>query len=87
MAKIVRKINLGRKMKDDMPTITEKNKMTYPSLYIHNKKLPLDVKQIGTTIMAQVKLKFTGLNESSNLTGSNSNYDFEVLEINFKGDK
>lgn len=81
--KRVRKINLGKKRKEDVVS-TRSNKVSYPSLYITDKKLPLEAKEIGASLTANVKLKFVGISERTNLGGSDSrSYDFEVIEIKF----
>lgn len=78
-----RKINLGKKYKESVVKSRD-NKVSYPSLYITDKKLPLEAKQIGVSLTANVKLKFVGISERTNLGGSDSrSYDFEVKEIKF----
>lgn len=77
------KINLGRKHKESVVTASG-NEINYPSLYITNKKLPLEAKQIGTTLTAVVKLKFTGISERSGINSPDKkSYDFDVKEIQF----
>ena len=79
-----RKINLGKKYKETIDKLRKGDKISYPSLYITDKKLPLEAKQIGVSLTANVKLKFVGISERTNLGGSDSrSYDFEVKEIKF----
>ena len=53
-------IDLGRKSNIGMeasPTASNKNKISYPSLYLDDEDLPLEEDDVGQIITVQVKLK------------------------------
>jgi hypothetical protein len=85
MAKLKR-INLGKREPEVccMPEKSKKStKVHYPSFYIHNKKLPIEPEDVGSTITATVELKVTGVNMRTDEEKQNFNYDFDVHEIVF----
>jgi len=83
MAKLKR-INLGKK---EITPVCEspkrKNKVYYPTIYISDKKLPIEPEDVGKTLTATVQLKVTGVNMRTNENKQSLNYDFEVREIVF----
>lgn len=86
MAKLFkRKINLGKK---DTSTVCEspkisKDKVHYPTVYISDKKLPIEPEDVGKMLNATVRLKVTGVNVRTSEDKQSLNYDFEVREITF----
>ncbi len=82
MAKLKR-INLGRKEISTMVDKAKENKVYYPSIYISDKKLPIEPEDVGKTLTATVRLKVTGVNMRTNEDKQSLNYDFEVREIVF----
>ena len=81
MAKLKR-IKLARKSTPSK-SIGEK-KIYYPTIYISDKKLPLEPEDVGKILNANVQLKLVGVRqESSESSGSKNSYDFEVREIVF----
>lgn len=82
------KIDLGYKEENTIQPTKGTKKLYYPSMCIYHTELPLDPDEIGDTLTAQVKLKFTGIDTSRRSSGDNSqNYDFEVQEIEFSPKK
>ena len=82
MAKLKR-INLGRK---EIPISISKprgDRVSYPSFYISDKKLPIEPEDVGKVLTATVQLKVTGVNMRTNENKQSLNYDFEVREIVF----
>lgn len=76
MAKLKR-INLKIK-KQKEAQISEVN---YPSLYIFDKDLPLDEKEIGDIFNIKAKIRFTGMHKRSSVNDKHVDYDFEIMEI------
>ena len=77
-------IDLGRKS-EAIETATpsrEKNRIYYPSLYI-DKKTPITQKDLGKTVIAIVKLKVTGHEESIRNGKERYRCEFDVLAIDF----
>lgn len=84
MAKLKR-INLGKKetVTACMPEKSRKNKVYYPTIYISDKKLPIEPEDVGKVLTATIQLKVTGVNMRTNEDKQSLNYDFEVREIVF----
>jgi len=86
MAKLKR-INLGEKETSTLIEKPRKDRVHYPTIYISDKKLPIEPEDVGKTLTATVRLKVTGVNMRTNENKQSLNYDFEVREIvfNIKG--
>jgi len=82
MAKLKR-INLGKKEISTAISEPKRSKVYYPSIYISDKKLPIEPEDVGKTLTANVRLKVTGVNMRTNEDKQSLNYDFEVREIVF----
>ena len=80
MAKLKR-TNLGTKQQYDTVS-TPSRKTTYPSFCV-TKKLPLDKKEIGKSFEVKAKIKFTGLNQRTDESSDDFDYNFEVINIEF----
>lgn len=86
---MAKKINLGYKENSIEQPATKKSKqLYYPTMSVYHTELPLDPDEIGDSLTAQVKLKFTGINKSRRMGQKQSmNYDFEIHEIEFSPKK
>lgn len=82
MAKLKR-INLGKKETSTEISEPKKGNVYYPSIYISDKKLPIEPEDVGKMLSATVRLKVTGVNVRTNEDKQSLNYDFEVREIVF----
>ena len=82
MAKKLKRIKLGRK-ESVVSTKKMKDSTYYPSIYISNKKLPIEPEDVGKILSATVQLKVVGVNMRTDEDAQNFNYDFEVREIVF----
>ena len=83
MAKYKR-INLGHKPEKIIEAVTEKREISYPTFYVHNKKLPLKGSDIGKTFDISAKIKFIGIREENREGSEEHSYDFEIREITFQ---
>jgi len=85
-------IELGRKVNIETasPITSNKNKISYPSLYIDDKDLPLEESDVGEVIVAKVELKVKRVAKEiiDKEKGTQKTYScgFDVLGIDF-GDK
>lgn len=77
-----KRISLGTKYRKDQVEISKKT-VSYPTLYISNKKLPLKSSDVGKTFDVSAKMKFTGIREENRGGKEEFSYDFEVREITF----
>ena len=82
MAKLKR-IKLGRKETPISVSKPRGDRISYPSFYISDKKLPIEPEDVGKTLTATIQLKVTGVNMRTNEDKQSLNYDFEVREIVF----
>jgi hypothetical protein len=81
MAKLKR-TNLGTKEKYDAAAPSSKSETVYPRFYVC-KKLPLEKNEIGKFFEVKAKIKFTGLNQRTNESSDDFDYNFEIINIEF----
>jgi len=82
-----RKILLGYKEGTGRVDKAPKDKLYYPSMYVRKTQLPLEGADVGKTFNAQVKLKLTGLDQSTNTKKTRFDYHFDIMEISFTENK
>ena len=90
MAKLFKKkINLGKKRETTVceSPKTSKDKVYYPTVYISDKKLPIEPEDVGKMLSAIVRLKITGVNVRTSEDKQSLNYDFEIREIAFDNEE
>jgi hypothetical protein len=81
VSKLYKKINLGRKIEEDMPVKVEKKRISYPSFYVSRKRLPLKGEDVGKTFDISAKIKLVGIREENRNGKESFSYDFEMQEI------
>jgi len=81
MVKLYKKINLGRKVEEDVPVKVEKKRITYPSFYVSRKKLPLKGEDVGKTFDISAVIKLVSVREENSNGKESFSYDFEIQEI------
>jgi len=82
MAKYKR-VSLGYKIKEEVTKVKPKSDMSYPTFYVHDKKLPLEEENIGKMLNVSARIKLVGLREENRDGRKSLDYDFEIREITF----
>lgn len=80
----MKRVNLGEK-RENVEVVKPRGETFYPTIYLCDKKLPIEKDKIGEILKAQVTLKYTGYSESKNEKGKESHsYNFDIHDIQFK---
>lgn len=82
MARLKRKINLGKKY-SETEVVIDKKKISYPSFYVSSIKLPLMPDDVGKTMKAEVSVELIGIRQETNTNNDEYSYDFEMKSIKF----